>query len=288
MAFVPDVALVEQVNSRARGWRQGDAIPVDAVVWIANPESPLTEQAEEADGLGASCLLAEATGLVVVSQTCDIVRDCAERPFVLVAPVVSLTEPAAGEARRGSRPRFVPLPGLGDDRFADLDLVVTVEKSALVAAEPVRGLPDERSRRRFGDGVGRVFSRFAFPDDLSLSLRGLVARLRDKHDRNSPEGAALRELEQIRVTGVPSWGAQEIDVFLTFAPATREEAGEIMSDAEWDETVDRWLRRAEPFGVIRSVDGAMIPLDELTAREYLDSDALDLDYLSWAALDVDK
>ncbi len=56
-----------------------------------------------------------------------------------------------------------------------------------------------------------------------------------------------------------------------------------MTQEEWDEVVDGWLRRAEPFGIVRSIEGAMIPLDELTAREYVDSDPLDLDYLSWAA-----
>lgn len=30
-----------------------------------------------------------------------------------------------------------------------------------------------------------------------------------------------------------------------------------------------------------SVNGAVIPLDELTARQYIDSVPLDLDYLSW-------
>ena len=55
-----------------------------------------------------------------------------------------------------------------------------------------------------------------------------------------------------------------------------------MGDQEWDELVDSWLRQAEPFQTIRRIDGAMIPLDEMTALEYLESDALDLDYLSWA------
>ena len=56
-----------------------------------------------------------------------------------------------------------------------------------------------------------------------------------------------------------------------------------MSEEDWDSVVDAWLRRTEPFGTIKSVDGAMIPLDELTAREYVDSDVLDLDYLTWEA-----
>ena len=282
MSFVPDAVLAEQIDARTSHWRQGDVLELGAVAWLALPRIPLTKQAAEADGTGVSCLLAESQKVVVVSQTCDVVRRCSERPFVLLAQVVVLEEPAAGEARRGTRPRFVPIPGLGDDYFADLDLVVGAEKSALLHVESTRGLPDERSQRRFGDGVGRVFRRFAFPDDLSVALRGLVVRVRDKHDKNSPEGRALAALEEIRLTGSPAWDAPEVDVFITFAPSTREEADSLMPTEEWDEVVDGWLRRAEPFGVVRSVDGAMIPLDELTAREYVDSDAMDLDYLSWA------
>jgi hypothetical protein len=40
------------------------------------------------------------------------------------------------------------------------------------------------------------------------------------------------------------------------------------------------LRLCKPTGVVRSIDGEIIPLDHLTAREYVDSDPLDLGHLS--------
>lgn len=282
MEFAADVSLVTRVNERALQLRQGDVIEIGAIAWLASGSAPLTSQSAQAGDAGVSCVIAEADRLVVVSQTCDIIRDCSQRPFVLLARVVTLDGPTANEARRYHRPRFVPVPGLGDDAFADLDLVVGVEKSVFLGVEATRGLPDDSAQRRFGMAVGRLFSRFAFPDDLVVSLRGLVARVRQKHAKDSPEGRALAALEDIRISGSPSWDAESIDVFITFAPATRAEANEVMSDDEWDQLVDGWLRQAEPFGVIRSVDGAMIPLEELSALEYMESDALDLDYLSWA------
>jgi hypothetical protein len=282
MTFAPEASLVERVNARAQAWQQGDVIEVGAVAWLAAASEPLTSQGAASGDEGVRCVIAESERLVVVSQTCDIIRDCCHRPFVVLARVVNLEEPDAGDARRGSRPRFVHLPGLGDKAFADLDLLVTVEKAVIFDAEPTRGLPDESSQRRFGTGVGRVFSRFAFPNDLVVALRGLVARVRSKHAKDSPEGRALVALEDIRVTASPGWDAAEMEVFVTFAPATREAAEAVMSEEDWDQVVDGWLRRAEPFGVVTAVDGAMIPLDELTAREYIDSDALDLDYLSWS------
>lgn len=281
MEFAADVTLVARVNERTQQLRQGDVIDAGAIAWLASPSASLTAQSAEAGQGDISCVVAEADRLVVVSQTCDIVRDCSQRPFVLLARVITLDEPAAGEARRGHRPRFAALPGLGADAFADLDLLIAIEKSVFLDTETTRALSDNSAQRRFGVAVGRVFSRFAFPDDLVVALRGLVSRVRQKHARNSSEGRALEMVEDIRITGSPSWDADAIDVFITFAPGTRAEANEVTSDDEWDQLVDDWLRHTEPFGVVRSIDGAMIPLDELSAREYLESDALDLDYLSW-------
>jgi len=280
--FAADVSLVAQVNERAMQLRQGDVIEIGAIAWLASAGAPLTPQSVEASGDGISCVVAEADRMVVVSQTCDVVRDCGQRPFVLLARVTTLDEPAAGEARRGHRPRYVALPGLGDRAFADLDLVIGIEKSAFLGVGATRGLPDVDAQRRFGIAAGRVLSRFAFPDDLVVALRALVARVRQKHAKDSPEGRAVAVLEDIRVTGSPSWDAEQVDVFITFAPATRADANAVMTDQEWDELVDSWLRQAEPFESIRTIDGAMIPLEEMTALEYLESDALDLDYLSWA------
>lgn len=47
-------------------------------------------------------LVATSEAVVVISQTCDIVRDAKTRPFVTVAQLVRLTDPARTEAGRGS------------------------------------------------------------------------------------------------------------------------------------------------------------------------------------------
>lgn len=283
MPFEADAALIESINAATVEWRQGDVVEFRALGWLAVTDAPLTEHsavAETAQDSNVASVFTEVDSLVVISQTCDVVRDCSSRPHVELARLIRLEEPVSSEARRGSRPRYVPVPGAGADAFADLDLVMTAEKSFLARCGRIAGLPTDADQRRFGRSVGRVYSRFAFPDDLSDALRGLTARVRDKHARDSKEGQAIEGLEEIRVTGTPSWSATEVDVFLTFAPPTRAEAESIMDPDQWDEMVDSWLNRADPVGIVRSIDGAMIPLDELTAREYVDSDPLDLDYLS--------
>lgn len=41
-----------------------------------------------------------------------------------------------------------------------------------------------------------------------------------------------------------------------------------------------WLNRVQPEGRFRRVEGVVQTLDDLTARDYVESDPLDLDYLS--------
>lgn len=287
MDYLADANHVAEVDRASAQWCQGDIVDFGVMSWWANRELPLSQPAESIAkgdrGAEMSTVYAEADALVIVSQTCDIVRDARTRPFVQLARLVRLTDQVAAEARRGTRPRFVPVPGAGLDAFCDLDVIVTAEKSLLTRWQRRVGLPTEIDRRRFGRAVGRSYSRFAFPDDLHRSLQPMVRRIRERHDRDSPEGRALSALEEIRVTGAPSWSAPAIEVFIVFAPPSASDAAEIMTDEEWDQIVDEWVARAEPHGVVRSVDGAMIPLDELTAREYTDSDLLDLDHLSWPA-----
>ena len=281
MRFTPDHALVQRVNACLRSRRQGDVLELEALTWVVMPGIALTAEAAASAGDGlTSVAAASAHPMAVISQTCDVVRDCEQRRFLLLAPVVTLEKSKAGLARRGSSPRYVHLPGLGDDAFVDLDRVVTIEKSVVLEAVWHRGLPEENSQRLFGERVARSFSRFAFPDDLIHAVQGLVERIKEKHVKDSNEGKALRTLKEIRITGVPSWHADEIDTFISFSPATREEALQLMEEQAWDELIDEWIGRTKQFGSIRRVDGMMIPLDEMAARDYLNSDPLDLEHLS--------
>lgn len=103
----------------------------------------------------------------------------------------------------------------------------------------------------------------------------MVKHVRRSHGKDSSQGRAYGVLEEIRVTATPHWGAEYVDIFGTFAPPTCAEVEQVTSEPAWDTMVDEWLERATPVGVVRNVEGAMIPLDELTAREYLDSDRLE-------------
>ena len=279
---------VDEVDAQVSSFRQGDVIDFGMCSWHADTRLSLTIPSSQAEGEpGHLIVVSESDELAILTQTCDLVRSCADRPLVQLSPIVHLEGSAAAEAHKGMRPRYAAVPGVGASAFADLDMIVTVEKSAVVEANRRRGCRDEIEARRFAGSVARKFGRTAFPDDLPLSLRNLTRRIREKHEKDSHEGRALRTIHEIRVTAYPSWESDEIDVFLSFCPATNSAALDVMTSVEWEELVDDWMERCDPKGVIANIDGTMIPLEDLTALEYIESDLLDLDYLSSASSGIE-
>lgn len=119
MEFSPDNSLVDRVDNHTQLWRQGDIVELGALAWFAEPRLALTSQSAASSEDELSSIIADIGPLAIVTQTCDIVRDCRLRPFILLAPIIKLPEPTADEARRGTRPRYVPVPGHGEDSFID-------------------------------------------------------------------------------------------------------------------------------------------------------------------------
>lgn len=288
-SFSPDAELVRETDECLHAWRQGDvALDLGQFTFLADAKRPLTRAtaaagavAEASSGL-APVLEPHPYGFVVLTQTCDIQRSGGVRPFIEMAPLVQVTDEGVfREAVRGTRPQLAPVPWAHERAFADLTRVVTLEKAALLHVKNTRRWSDPQEVRKFAQAVARRYGRFAFPDDLSTALTKLTTRLKAKTIRNTDEGAALDELEEIRVTAVPSWEAAEIEVFLHFLLPARDDKSALDED-EWANVIEGWLERCEPCGVIKTVDGARQFMDELTAREYLDSDKLDLDHLTTA------
>jgi hypothetical protein len=265
----------KKIDLALRDWRQGDiALGPKWLTYIADGDAPLTEHAESEKGLHAVTVEAPE-GVVVVTQTCDIVRPCTARPLVSVAALKRVDADLASEVARGLRPQYVSI-ATQPTLVADLDLVTTVEKSVVASWERTPGWTRENDLRWFAEALARKDSRFAFPDDFARAIKKLQARIRDKHNRDSEEGAALRALREIRVTATPAWGAENVEVFLAFVRHDTPEAARF----RWDDHLERWLGLCEAYGVIRGIEGRVSTLDGLNAREYVESDRLDLDHLS--------
>ena len=88
---VTDEAGRERIDEAMEAWRQGDCVLGEHwFLFRLDIGAPLTGEAAEAAAEGVDTGEAEVRGLMVATQTCDIVRGCGERPFVEVCPLVEV------------------------------------------------------------------------------------------------------------------------------------------------------------------------------------------------------
>jgi len=274
---------IRGVDEAIRVWRQGDCTLGEH--WFAHrfaPALPLTEEAAkivtDAEAAGVDLAESEVLGLMVASQSCDVVRSCTERPFVEVCPLVELEEDVLKEVERGRRPQFAFVPGVAPRGLAaDLDRVMTIEKAIVAGWERTPGCTDDPARRRLAKALARKRVRFAFPVDFTVLSNKLQSRLGDKHDKKSDEGRGLRALLEIRVRAAPSWDAPRVDVFFWFI---RNDNDADLEGKSWADLLKDWLKLVPASGRFGSVDGLVATLEGLTAKDYVESDPLDLDHLS--------
>ena len=276
---VLDDAGCDRIDKVLEAWRQGDCVV--GPQWFpfrTDTTSPLTEAGATAASDSASAAETETIGFMVVTQTCDIVRGCGERPFIEVSPLVEVPESALHEIERGHRPRYAFIAGLAERRFvADLDRVMTVEKSVVAKWVRTAGCKTDADVRRMSLALGRKRARVAFPDDFVALASPLVDRMSSKHGKESLEGLALRILREVRVRAAPAWDAEAVELTFLFVPDEEEEQFE---QREWHKHLRRWLNLVPRSGRFQYIDGVVQTLDDLSARDYVESDPLDLDHLS--------
>jgi hypothetical protein len=272
----PSADICQQIDNAASSWWQADIAKADSFASFTF-ENTTSESGRSEIQLVAN--LDRVQGLVVLSQTCDIRRSSNKRPYVHVSPVVLLDGSDANLAKKGKLLRFIPVPGGGTQAFADTDRIMTVNKALFLNCTRTPGCNSDEERRIFGRRLGRVHQRFAFPDDLQKSLNKLAKRIEKKYSSDDEEGRALRAIHEIRVTGEPSWDAKSIIATLTFLIDENELGGELTA-ATFEKMIEKWSGLCEPSGVIARIYATALPLTDFTAREYVDSDPLDLEYLS--------
>ena len=274
-----DEARQARVDEALGTWRRADCVLGDhRFLFRLDVEAPLAEPAAVAAADHADTAEEDVRGFTVVTQTCDIVRGSRERPFVQVSPLVEVDAVTLRQIERGRRPRYAFVPALAAGHLvADLDRVMTVEKAVIAGWTRVEGARDESDARRFRFALTRNRARAAFPDDFVRLISGLTRRISAKHDAQSDEGRALRALREVRIRAERSWSAEEIQIMFWFI---RDEEPPSLRGKNWNSYRAQWLRRVPTAGRFCSIDGAVQTLDDLTAREYVESDLLDLDRLS--------
>lgn len=265
----------EAINAALAEWRQGDCVLGEHWFVFAVDESmPLTPEAVEA---GGSVVAAEVRGLMVATQSCDIVRACEERPFLELCPLVEVDGVQLQEISKGRRPNYAFVPGVAADLLvADLDRVMTVEKAVVISWARRVGCSNDYERRVLAKALARKRERPAFPDDFTPFVSKLQKRLVEKHDKASEDGRALRALREIRVGAYPSWDAENVSLMFWFI---RDEDMGQFEDRRWHELLDAWMKLIQPAGRF-TADGVVVTLPDMTAADYVNCDRLDLEYLS--------
>jgi hypothetical protein len=270
---------VQAIDAALLEWRQGDCVLGEH--WFAyrfNPQSPLTANSVEVAKEGADLAESEVRGFAVVTQTCDIVRTCDKRPFLEIVPLVKVEETRLDDIQKSRQPQYAYIPGMAEHKLvADLDRVMTVEKAIVADWERKPGCFSDDEVIALGQALARKRARFAFPDDFTQFAKKLQTRLRDKHNRASLEGEALRALLEIRVRAEPSWRSSKIRLVFWFI---RDAEQSQFQDTGWEKFLEQWLKLIPTSGRYQDVEGLVIALEDMTALEYVESIPLDLDHLS--------
>lgn len=171
------------------------------------------------DDDGSVGLVACEYGVAILSQSCDASQR--NRETVQLAKVVTLEGTVASEARLGRRPRYAPLPGLGDSFFADLDVVATATKGSLVPKQRKTGVREDEHVNRFAGTAARKVGRFAFPDAVVEAFRPLQDDLFEKSKKtSSPMNRVIGDVRAFRVRVTDDWASEphDLNVHAILAP----------------------------------------------------------------------
>ncbi len=274
------------IDTALQNWRQGDVILGSELAFVhvadlAQPVSPEAKAqtaamapANEATA-GRSILESDVDGFIVVTQTCDVVREAEKRPYVEVAPLVGVSEADLVAVKGLLRPAFAYVPALAAKRLvADLDRVMTIEKSVLVALPRQAGMTTDAEVRAFAAALARKCSRFAFPNGFVELVRPLQKRMVSRYGKTSVEGQHVSALREIRVAASPSWDAKRAELFFWFVKQSEP------SSPDWPRWQAEWLGLLTPTAGYPTIEGLVSRLADMTADDYTTSEHLDLDQLS--------
>jgi hypothetical protein len=281
-----DTNGIARVDATLQKWRQGDATIDDGLFFLhlAAKYLPLTNAArasldQEPTEQNVFEVFSTIDGLVVVTQTCDIVKGCADSEFVDVSPLVPVCNEDLCKIKRGRLIRYAYVPGVADRLLvADLERTMAVEKSIVATWTRVPGCATDEDRVAFADALARKRQRFAFPDGFNTGLDKFKERLKEKRKRDSAEGRLVNAIDHIRVQPQPNWDASQVRVFFWFLLARDH-------DIHFDEArgvVDKWMKMialASPF-TLAAPSFLLVEQQDMTVRDYFASHRLDYDDLS--------
>ena len=258
-----------------KDWRQGDFAYSVGGFLFAGPaagEEPFdaTEKAED------------IVGLIVISQTCDIVRRAGGRDYLAVSPLVKKNEKELSDTKRGRRPYLVEIENTDEEIVADLSCVMSVHKDVVRTWKRHKGFNDTDGRLRFAAALERKFGQFAFPDEFDEAIRKFRERIWERHDKETKLASKIyRSLAQIRFHAFPNWSADKRSITIIAVMKENRERGVERDDIykELDEQLNKikWPEGYE-WGEQNFVLGTA---KDLSAEDIIESQRGDFDFLCY-------
>lgn len=182
---------VGEVVTSTRDLRQGDVLNVPALPGLE---------------AGAAVLHEAPAGVVIISQTCDVVQAGQSKRNVTVAPLLESPDgQIVSAARRGRSPLLLHLKGTegSPEAIADLQRAGSLPKDALIGSQLIGRHTDGDSTvdaRNLAQLVGRAYSRFAFPDAVHPVLEKMRRKARDTAGTASAFGRVIDHILELRIT----------------------------------------------------------------------------------------
>lgn len=225
-------------------------------------------------------------GVVVITQTCDIVNDAPGKEYVVLSPLKVVSEGMLREIRRGRSPSAAVLEHPPEETVVvDLSRMMTVRKSVLAVLGRVDGFSSDGRRAAFAESLERKHGRFAFPDAFSEHVLSPLRKwISNAHDKPKSEaGESYRAIRTARVQAHPHWDAENVEVVFRFILGPDMDA----KRASVSKTIDEHLARIDWPKGFRASDPAYTlgSLRELSAAEWVSSLPIDWDFISMGGRD---
>lgn len=268
------------LNQKLQEWRQGDCVlEPQSFVYAFDSNFRVTEASKNIEEAEPSPYVAEEVdGLVILTQTCDLVRDVCKRPFIEVAPLIKKDQSDLKLITKGMIPRFAEIPGLRENGLvADLDRTMTLEKPIINNWKKTSGCRTDEEVRRFANALARKRARAAFPDDFVELISKFRKQCISKHGNSTNLGKTLDAIAEIRAQPFPSWdGESSKTIKLWFLLPPKTDPSKV---SEYDKEI-QGLMKLIPESAKYRIDYSIAEHSQISAAEYIASDLLDLDHLS--------
>lgn len=250
-------------------WQQGD---------FTKDDHPLVRLSLHEDRGVAPKRTDDHAGLIVISQTCDIIRSAERQNTVLVSRLIEVDDAVYQNVIRRSIPRYIAVPKAGDRIVADMTAIMTVDKSLVAKWDRVDGF-DPTQRVNFARSIALFFSRPALPDELVLAISRFRSQVLSRSRRlTSPLGKALLCVDEFRIyEDIP--GNYQLLVFLVDNP----ELDGTQSRDDISVKIEASIKGAlggDGLAALGDHPVLITTVDEQTARDYIRSVPLDLNIIS--------